>query len=56
MRKLDFFWASNKDWYFRKENGVRVLKPNAPPEAQESYKRYLEQCERIAAEADKYMD
>jgi len=40
-------WKSNKDWYHRKENGVCVLNDNAPREAQESYKHYLEQ-ERIA--------
>lgn len=56
MRKLNYFWASNPEWYEWQENGDRVLKPDAPPEAQESYKRYLEQRERIAAESDKYMD
>ena len=34
-------------WYDRmwerKENYVKVLKPDAPKEAQESYKHYLEQ-------------
>ena len=46
MRKLDYFWATNRDWWYRKENGVKVLKKDAPPEAQESYKHYLEQIKR----------
>ena len=56
MRKLDFFWKTNKSWYERLESGACVIKPDAPPEAQESYKRYQEQCKRIAANSDKYMD
>lgn len=43
MRKLDYYWQTNKDWYYTKENGVCVIKDTAPPEAQESYKRYREQ-------------
>lgn len=42
MRKLDFFWASNTDWYHW-ENHTMVVNDDAPPEAQESYKNYLEQ-------------
>ena len=26
MRKLDFYWKTNKEWYYRKENGTCVLK------------------------------
>ena len=50
MRKLDFFWKTNKDWYHRKENGVAVINDDAPQEAQESYKRYLKQSKRAAEE------
>ena len=46
MRKLDFYWASNKDWFHFKDNGVMVVNDDAPPEAQESYKHYLEQKKR----------
>lgn len=44
MRKLDYYWRSNRDWYHRNEHGICVINDNAPPEAQESYKHYLEQC------------
>ena len=43
MRKLDFFWKTNKDWWYLDKNLDMRIKPDAPPEAQESYKRYLEQ-------------
>lgn len=46
MRKLDFFWQSDPTWYHREEDGAAVINENAPPEAQESYKHYLEQLER----------
>lgn len=46
MRKLDYFWKSNKDWWYRDKNYVARLKDSAPPEAQESYKHYLEQIKR----------
>lgn len=44
MKKLDLRWASNPNWWERNENYAKVLKPNAPKEAQGSYKHYLEQC------------
>lgn len=56
MRKLDYFWMSNKKWYERKENLVPVINQDAPPEAQASYQHYLEQLKRIEAESDKSMD
>ena len=56
MRKLDYFWASNPAWYEWKGNGDRIIKPDAPPEAQESYKHYLKQRERITAKSNKCMD
>ena len=43
MRKLDYYWTTNKEWYEWTENLERVIRPDAPPEAQESYKHYLEQ-------------
>lgn len=49
MRKLDLFWRSNRDWWeFR--NHIPTLKDDAPPEAQKSYRRYLEQTAMDEAE------
>ena len=45
MRKFDFHWMDNEDWFHQIENGSFVVNDDAPPEAQESYKRYLEQSE-----------
>lgn len=42
MRKVDLYWATNKDWWEFK-NHVRVVKEDAPPEAKASYARYLKQ-------------
>lgn len=42
MKKVDLFWKSNKEWW-EYRNGTPVLKENAPPEARESYERYLKQ-------------
>ena len=44
MKKLDLRLASNPDWWERNENYAKVLKPNAPKEAQDSYQHFLEQC------------
>ena len=44
MEKLDLRLASNHDWWERNENYAKVLKPNAPKEAQDSYQHFLEQC------------
>lgn len=42
MKKIDLFWQKDASWWeFR--DGVPVLKENAPPEAKESYERYLHQ-------------
>ena len=43
MRKLDYFWRSNENWYHLNSNGVFVLNDDAPEEAQKSYEHYLEQ-------------
>ena len=47
MRILEHYWMSNKDWWYRDKNLVPRLKEDAPPEAQESYKHYLEQKKGI---------
>ena len=44
MRKFDFYWQSNRDWWEFK-GFIAVLKPDAPQEAQESYQRYLKEIE-----------
>lgn len=41
MRKMDLHWMDNDEWW-HVENGRPIVKPDAPAEAQESYKRYLE--------------
>ena len=46
MKILEHYWMSNKDWWYRDKNLVPRLKEDAPPEAQESYKHYLEQKKR----------
>ena len=48
MRKFDYFWKSNPEWYYRKDNGVCILKDTAPPEAKKSYEHYREQSKRAA--------
>ena len=42
MRAYDVFWMSNQDWY-EIRNGVRIIKEDAPSDAQESFNHYLEQ-------------
>lgn len=42
MKKLDMYWMSNRDWWEFK-GFIATLKEDAPIEAKESYKRYLEQ-------------
>ncbi|MBR0280562.1 MAG: hypothetical protein IJQ81_03090 [Oscillibacter sp.] len=57
MRKLDFYWATNRSWYYRsKFSGDRFLRPSAPPEARKSYRRYLKQKKRILMKSKWYMD
>ena len=43
MRKYDLYWMENEDWYEFDESLFPRIKESAPPEAQRSYKRYLEQ-------------
>lgn len=54
MRKYDFFWATNEDWYDWTEEGDRIIKPDAPPEAQESWKRYRQQKKRASEDMKNY--
>lgn len=42
MRKVDLFWQSKDEWWEVKD-GFPVVKKDAPPEAQNSYQRYLKQ-------------
>lgn len=46
MRKMDFYWASNKDWYYRDEHFNPHIKSTAPKEAKESFQHYLEQLKK----------
>ena len=48
MRKLDYHWTDNKDWYYQKDNGVFVVRDDAPEEAKKSYEHYLEQSREAA--------
>ena len=43
MTKFDYYWRSNKDWYYLTKNGDFVVREDAPEEAQESYRHYLQQ-------------
>ena len=45
LKKLDTFWKSNREWWEYKDH-IKVIKANAPPEAQKSYKTYLEQTQK----------
>ncbi|MBR6314663.1 MAG: hypothetical protein IKR49_08540 [Clostridia bacterium] len=46
MRRFDYFWASKDEWYEFNENGDPKVRTDAPQEAQDSYKHYLEQKKR----------
>lgn len=52
MRVFEHFWLSNEDWWHYDENDIEVINDDAPPEAQESYKIYLEQCKRASKEVE----
>lgn len=44
MRKLDYYWCSNKDWYHYENDGWKqVLNSDAPKEAKKSYRHYKRQ-------------
>ena len=43
MRLLDYYWASNRDWWHWTETGHQVINDAAPEDAKESFNHYLEQ-------------
>ena len=43
MRRYDLLWATNSKWWHFDENYNRIPNDDAPPEAKESYKRYIDQ-------------
>ncbi len=45
MRKLDFYWDKEEWTKWDEEKKELVLREDAPEEAQESYKRFLQQKE-----------
>lgn len=47
MTHIDLYWQENDDWWEFVDH-VPTIKESAPPEAQESYKRYLEQIKSKA--------
>lgn len=51
MKKLDLFWKSNRSWWEFK-NHIPTIKKDAPPQAQESYKRYLQQIKELSKAKD----
>ena len=49
MTKLDFYWKSNKDWYYRDSITMQcVIKDDAPEEAKKSYQNYLKELKEAA--------
>ena len=49
MRKLDLFWMSDDAWWELKDH-IPTVKASAPPEAQQSYARYLMQKRQTTGE------
>lgn len=43
MLKMENKWRENKDWWHYNEYGLPVVNDDAPEEAKESYKKYVEQ-------------
>lgn len=43
MRKLEYYWKTNRAWYDYDENLNVYIKDDAPQEAKDSFKKYLEQ-------------
>lgn len=42
MKKMDYYWMSNDNWWTIK-NHTPVVREDAPEEAKQSYKRYIKQ-------------
>jgi len=47
MTKLDYYWASDENWYHLDENMRFVINDDAPEEAKKSYENYLKQKKRL---------
>ena len=45
MSNFDVYWMSNREWWEFK-GSVATVKEDAPPEAQESYRRFQEEQEK----------
>jgi len=47
MRKLDLYWMTNPEWFFfpdvEDDDVEPILTETAPPEARESFERYIKQ-------------
>lgn len=52
MRKMDFYWQSNRKWW-EIRNGIPVVRGDAPIEVKESYERYLDQIEEYERENER---
>lgn len=54
MRKYDYHWKDNDDWYQYNERGFFEVRSDAPEEAKESYRRYLSQKERASKDMSEH--
>ena len=54
MTKYDLYWKTNPEWYnyTDDEDAAPYLTEAAPPEARESFKRYLEEKKRYQERRD----
>ncbi len=54
MTKYEWYWLSNRDWYFRRDDGVAVIRDDAPEEAKKSYRIFLDQLEAKRIREESY--
>lgn len=54
MRRLDLYWQSQREWYYRDKDGNVIIKDDAPEEVKKSYEHYLEQEKRHEETVKKY--
>ena len=54
MTKYDYYWASKDEWCYFTADGVLKVRADAPKEAQESYRHYLEQKKRREERYNKF--
>lgn len=47
MTKLDYYWASNENWYHLDKNMRFVINDDAPEKAKKSYENYLKQKKEL---------